>query len=140
MTPFTFTADQVSFTMKPKPFKQTSYFESKRTTTTNKRTKNLKQVLLIERERVETKLQQQKLENNQTNYQDQVVSFMTVDAAPSVIPPKKYCDITGLEAHYVDPKSNLRYHNSEIYQLIKTFQPGVSQAYLSLRGQAVVLR
>jgi INO80 complex subunit C len=73
---------------------------------------------------------------------------MIIEAPPSVIPPKKYCDITGLEvslcfscsqpqfsgsyhhadscsfytqAPYIDPKSRLRYHNAEVYELIRTF-------------------
>ncbi|KAA1091666.1 chromatin-remodeling complex subunit ies6 [Puccinia graminis f. sp. tritici] len=48
-------------------------------------------------------------------------TYMIIEAPPSVIPPKKYCDITGLEAPYIDPKSRLRYHNAEVYELIRTF-------------------
>ncbi|KAH9812095.1 YL1 nuclear protein C-terminal domain-containing protein [Melampsora americana] len=65
---------------------------------------------------------------------------MTIEAPPSVIPLKKYCDITGLEAPYVDPKSSLRYHNVEVYELIKSFGPGVDQIYLSLRGAHTTLK
>lgn len=36
------------------------------------------------------------------------------EAPPSLRPSKKYCDITGLEAPYTDPKSRLRYHNADI--------------------------
>jgi len=64
----------------------------------------------------------------------------TVEAPPSLLPAKKYCDVTGLEAKYTDPKSTLRFHNPEVYEVIKTFQPAVIQAYLGLRGQGVVLR
>lgn len=39
---------------------------------------------------------------------------------PSLLPPKKYCDITGLEAPYTDPKTTLRYHSKEIYGIINT--------------------
>ncbi|KAM0791166.1 hypothetical protein ACM66B_005650 [Microbotryomycetes sp. NB124-2] len=139
-TPTSFTAEEASFADTWRPFKNRAYFAQR--AASSKRNKTLKQVLIIERERVEQKLQQQKLEREQNPDQHlpEVVSFMTVDAAPSVIPPKKYCDITGLEGKYVDPKSTLRYHNAEVYEVIKTFQPGVSQAYLSLRGQGVVLR
>ena len=45
----------------------------------------------------------------------------SVEAPPSILPAKKYCDVTGLEAPYTDPKSMLRYHNAEIYELIRTF-------------------
>lgn len=36
------------------------------------------------------------------------------DAPPSLKPAKRYCDVTGLEAPYTDPKSRLRYHNADI--------------------------
>ncbi|PWY98027.1 hypothetical protein BCV70DRAFT_238964 [Testicularia cyperi] len=65
-----------------------------------------------------------------------VPSYASVEAPPSLRPPKKYCDITGLVAPYTDPKSKLRYHSVEVYDIIKTFGPGVDNAYLSLRGDA----
>ena len=42
--------------------------------------------------------------------------------------------MTGLIAPYTDPKSGLRYHSVEVYEIIKQFGPGVGDAYLSLRG------
>lgn len=45
-----------------------------------------------------------------------------------------------LQAKYTDPKSTLRYHNPEVYDILRTFQPAVIQAYLAVRGQGVVLR
>ncbi|KAI8064772.1 YL1 nuclear protein C-terminal domain-containing protein, partial [Gongronella butleri] len=51
-----------------------------------------------------------------------------------------YCDITGLAAKYTDPKTTLRYHNTEIYQFIRTLGvPGV-QAYLASRNANVILK
>ena len=44
------------------------------------------------------------------------------------------------QAKYTDPKSTLRYHNPEVYDVLRTFQPAVIQAYLAVRGQGVVLR
>ena len=43
------------------------------------------------------------------------------------------------KAPYTDPHSTLRYHNAEVYEVIKTFQPGVVQAYLGVRGMAAKL-
>lgn len=108
----------------------------------------------------------------------------SVEAPPSLLPQKRYCDVTGLEvrsffvpprfprkltssipllpplltasyfvfpparlfmlllakqAKYLDPKSTLRYHNPEIYEALKKFQPAVIQAYLAVRGMGVVL-
>lgn len=81
-----------------------------------------------------------------------------------MLPQKRYCDITGLEvsplphlveflfcpdeteapprgqAKYQDPRSTLRYHNAKVYEVLRTFQPAVIQAYLAVRGQGVVLR
>ncbi|KAI8449868.1 YL1 nuclear protein C-terminal domain-containing protein [Phakopsora pachyrhizi] len=65
--------------------------------------------------------------NPDVNY----ITYMTIEAPPSVIPPRKYCDVTGLEAPYVDPKTRLRYHNSEVYELIKTFVRFFSPFYNS---------
>lgn len=44
------------------------------------------------------------------------------------------------QAKYQDPRSTLRYHNAEVYEVLRTFQPAVIQAYLAMRGQGVVLR
>lgn len=63
-----------------------------------------------------------------------------IECAPSVLPQKKYCDITGLDAKYTDPKTSLRYHNAEIYQFISTLGVPNVQAYLASRNAAVVLK
>ncbi|KAJ9063491.1 Co-chaperone [Entomophthora muscae] len=68
------------------------------------------------------------------------VYYWELEAPPSLIPPKKYCDITGLEAPYLDPKTRLRYHSAEIYQVIKTFPLETPQDYLSIRNAAVILK
>lgn len=36
------------------------------------------------------------------------------------MPPKKYCDLTGLEAPYRDPATGLQYHSREVYEVLKT--------------------
>ncbi|SJX64716.1 uncharacterized protein SRS1_15533 [Sporisorium reilianum f. sp. reilianum] len=63
-----------------------------------------------------------------------IPTYYSVEAPPSLRPAKKYCDVTGLIAPYTDPKSGLRYHSVEVYEIIKQFGPGVDNAYLSLRG------
>ncbi|KAJ3048624.1 chromatin-remodeling complex subunit ies6 [Rhizophlyctis rosea] len=63
-----------------------------------------------------------------------------IEAPPSVTPQKKYCDITGLEAPYTDPKTGLRYHNADIYQFIKTLNQSAVQQYLALRNANVILK
>jgi len=44
--------------------------------------------------------------------------------------------LTDSQAPYTDPKTRLRYHSAEVYQIIKGFAPGADNAYLALRGDA----
>ncbi|GAA5939008.1 Ies6p [Sporobolomyces koalae] len=165
--------DQLSYFGHSKPFKNPHYDRKTTGAIGTKRNRSLKQILVLERERIDKVLELKKLsvlneepdssmqvdqpvggtETEELNTRkrkereeelmqvfSQVISYTSVEAPPSLMPPKKYCDVTGLEAKYVDPKSTLRYHNPEIYELVKTFQPAVIQAYLGVRGQGVVLR
>ncbi|KAG0345791.1 hypothetical protein BG005_001089 [Podila minutissima] len=90
-----------------------------------KKTKNLKQIITLERAK---------------EYKTSTPTYWNIEALPSMTPQKKYCDITGLEARYTDPKTRLRYHSTEVYQLIKNQPIGVVQMYLGLRNAAVVLK
>lgn len=82
------------------------------------------------------------------------------------MPPKKFCDITGLEAPYRDPHTGLQYHSKEVYEVLKTLvspyhphfkiqtlyrksltprllssQPrGADQQYLEIRGKASTIK
>ncbi|KNC99282.1 uncharacterized protein SPPG_05536 [Spizellomyces punctatus DAOM BR117] len=69
-----------------------------------------------------------------------VPTYWNIEAPPSFLPQKKYCDVTGLEAPYTDPKTRLRYHNADVYQFIRSLQPHHIQTYLELRNAAVNLR
>ncbi|KAG0256762.1 hypothetical protein DFQ27_005517 [Actinomortierella ambigua] len=91
----------------------------------SKKTKNFKQIITMEKSK---------------EWKPNTPTFWNIEALPSMIPPKKYCDITGLEARYTDPKTRLRYHSVEVYQLIKNQPIGVVQLYLGLRNAAVVLK
>lgn len=44
----------------------------------------------------------------------------TPAAPPSLLPPKKYCDITGLHAAYTDPRTKLRYKGLEVWQVVRS--------------------
>lgn len=50
----------------------------------------------------------------------QLCEDASIEAPPSVLPLRHYCDITGLEAPYTDPATGLRYHDKSIYQVIKS--------------------
>ncbi|TNY18338.1 hypothetical protein DMC30DRAFT_61534 [Rhodotorula diobovata] len=181
-----YTADEFNYADSPRPFKNLAYSRPGQGQH-GKRNKSLKQILALERERVDRLLEERKLrvlaevdaefgpapqppaaegmqvdaaapplvapqptEADQRRAHEierrlqeafhEVVSYSSVEAPPSLLPQKRYCDVTGLEAKYTDPKSTLRYHNPEVYEVLRTFQPAVIQAYLAVRGQGVVLR
>jgi INO80 complex subunit C len=71
-----------------------------------------------------------------------VATYTNIESAPSLHPAhqKSYCDITGLPASYTDPKTRLRYHNREIFGLVRTLPQSVAERYLETRGAHVILK
>lgn len=71
-----------------------------------------------------------------------VATYTNIESAPSLHPAhqKRYCDITGLPAPYTDPKSRLRYHNMEIFELVRHLPQGQGERYLEARGAHVILK
>ena len=67
-------------------------------------------------------------------------TYTNIESAPSLAHPRHYCDITGLPAPYTDPKTRLRYHNKEIFGVIRTLGQGVAEQYLEARGAHTVLK
>lgn len=65
---------------------------------------------------------------------------INIEAPPSLLPKRKYCDVTGLEAHYTDPKTGLRYHSAQVYAFIKKLSTAQIQECLSFRNAHVVLK
>lgn len=70
------------------------------------------------------------------------ITYSNIESAPSLHPSsqRRYCDITGLPASYTDPKSKLRYHNGEVFNLIRTLGQHPTEAYLAARGAHTVLK
>lgn len=68
------------------------------------------------------------------------VTYMGIEAPPSLMPKKKYCDITGLPANYTDPKTGLRYHDKEVFQVVRSLAQGVPEQYLEARNANTVLK
>lgn len=70
------------------------------------------------------------------------VTYTNIESAPSLNPAyqRPYCDITGLPAPYTDPKTRLRYHDKEIFGVIRTLAPLVPESYLEVRGAHTVLK
>jgi len=67
-------------------------------------------------------------------------SYLATEAAPSILPHPKYCDITGLEGPYTDPKTRLRYHDKSVYEIIQGLNLSTIGEYLSLRGAAPIVK
>ncbi|KAF2398252.1 hypothetical protein EJ06DRAFT_496781 [Trichodelitschia bisporula] len=70
------------------------------------------------------------------------VTYTNIEAAPSLRPERTrhYCDVTGLVAPYTDPKTRLRYHNVEVFNLIRTMGSAATEGYLEARGAHTVLK
>lgn len=66
--------------------------------------------------------------------------WLSIEALPSLHPQLKYCDITGLEMMYIDPKSGLRFSSTESYQYIKKLSPNQVQDYLALRNASFIMK
>ncbi|KAK7689430.1 hypothetical protein QCA50_007222 [Cerrena zonata] len=132
-------AEQFSYLHQPRPFKNPHY-----TKNVNRRTKNLKTVLTQERERERAereRIRQEREENMDVDGQPQeqladedLPTYSSIEAPPSVLPPGRYCDITGLEGPYTDPATGLRFHDKSIYELIKNLSTTAAKDYLAARG------
>ncbi|KAL1977805.1 hypothetical protein VTN31DRAFT_664 [Thermomyces dupontii] len=70
------------------------------------------------------------------------VTYTNIESAPSLHPAqqRRYCDITGLPAPYLDPKTRLRYHNQEIFGVVRNLPQGAADSYLEVRGAHIVLK
>eukprot|EP00126_Sphaerothecum_destruens_P006064 Sdes_comp19192_c0_seq2m10035 len=73
-------------------------------------------------------------------YELNIPTFASLDAPPSLLPRKKYCDISGLPGLYTDPKTKLRYFNSEYFKTIRALSEDIIEGYLFLRKDHVVLK
>ncbi|KAF4634139.1 hypothetical protein G7Y89_g3955 [Cudoniella acicularis] len=67
-------------------------------------------------------------------------TYTNIESAPSMAHNKHYCDITGLPAPYTDPKTRLRYHDKEVFGVIRSLGQGVAEQYLEARGAHTVLK
>ncbi|GER55248.1 INO80 complex subunit C [Striga asiatica] len=106
-------------------FKKTQMYEKYPKGQARARWKHLKQIIQAE---------------NYQNYPPNEPNYVNIESPPSMHPCKRICDITGYEALYFDPRTNLRYANAEIFRTIRSLPNDYVQRYLSLRNAAVVLR
>jgi len=142
-------AEQLSYLQSPRPFKNPNYAKN-----VNRRTKNLKTILGQERERERVERERRRQERDQAMDVDEdevpkevnveamedIPTYLSIEASPSVLPQRHYCDITGLEAPYTDPRTGLRYHDKSVYELIKNLSPSAAKDYLAARGVNPIVR
>jgi hypothetical protein len=67
-------------------------------------------------------------------------SYWAIAAPPSARPPRHYCDITGFEAPYTDPRTQLRFCNAHVYQFIQNMTEHEQRAALEARAGAAARR
>jgi INO80 complex subunit C len=70
------------------------------------------------------------------------VTYTNIESAPSLHPANHphYCDVTGLPSRYTDPKTKLRYHDTEIFAVVRSLPQGAPDQYLAARGANVILK
>ncbi|KAJ3765728.1 hypothetical protein FB446DRAFT_767610 [Lentinula raphanica] len=149
-------AEQMSYLHLPRPFKNPGY-----TKNVNRRAKNLKNVMGQEREREKAERERRRMEKmekigkmevqgqdgmdvdenenekvdeNTAVVEEEIPTYLSIEAPPSFLPQKHYCDITGLKAPYTDPVTGLRYHDKDVYALIREMSASTAKEYLSARG------
>src|SRR5271154_5481253 len=115
-----------------------------------RRNKNLKQILQEEQKTLVTQASKSEVENG-SNPKPSVrgrsnktlrvegLQWSDIDAPPSLLPQKKYCDITGLEGKYTDPKTKLRFNNAEVYAVIQSLPASIDQEVFPTRPQVLTL-
>ncbi|XP_071479761.1 uncharacterized protein [Diadema antillarum] len=60
-------------------------------------------------------------------------TYSSIDAPPSMKPPKKYSDISGLPAKYTDPRTKLRYATTEEFAQLRMLPTDIVNGLLALR-------
>ena len=67
-------------------------------------------------------------------------TYTNIESEPSLAPLRHYCDVTGLPAPYLYPKTRMRYHNGEVFATIRSLPNGVGEQFLEARGAHTVLK
>ena len=58
---------------------------------------------------------------------------VNIDALPSLLPPKKYCDITGFPCAYTDPVTKLRFVSKDAFRMARKLPDHRVEEFPSLR-------
>ncbi|XKL67899.1 hypothetical protein PGB90_003390 [Kerria lacca] len=63
------------------------------------------------------------------------IHYSSVVTPPSFKPAKKYSDISGLPAKYIDPQTKLYYSTIDEFTIVRTLPSDIITGYLTLRGE-----
>ncbi|CAD8080392.1 unnamed protein product [Paramecium primaurelia] len=77
--------------------------------------------------------QSRKFNNAQIQIINSAFNYLSIEAPPSLKPAKKYCDITGFEAKYKDPITQLSYCDSIVFNYIRNCPKASAETYLNIR-------
>ncbi|XP_065221180.1 INO80 complex subunit C [Planococcus citri] len=64
-----------------------------------------------------------------------VIHYSSIVAPPLFKPAKKYSDISGLPAKYMDPQTKLYYSMVEEFSTVRSLPSDIITGYLTLRGE-----
>lgn len=67
-------------------------------------------------------------------------TYVSIDAGPSMLPTKKYCDITGLPAKYTDPVTKLRFVGKQAFRVARNLPDHKVEEFLALRQAQVRIK
>ncbi len=66
--------------------------------------------------------------------------YCDIEAGPSLLPKKKYCDFTGLTSCYNELHTGIRYYNSQIYKISQNIPQPIKDQYLNIRKALIRLK
>lgn len=80
-----------------------------------------------------TKAKSKTLKQLYSQLQIESPMFVSLFTRVSVRPQIKLCDLTGLEARYVCPRTGLQYHSIEVYEKIREMPTETAQIFGNVR-------
>ena len=66
--------------------------------------------------------------------------YCNLEAGPSLLPKKKYCDFTGLTSCYNELNTGIIYYNSQIYKVSQNIPQPIKDQYLNIRKALIRLK
>jgi type II secretory pathway pseudopilin PulG len=66
--------------------------------------------------------------------------YCDIEAGPSILPKRKYCDFTGLTSNYNELHTGIRYYNSQIYKMSQNIPQPIKDQYLNIRKALIRLK